>query len=370
MRVSAVPERLEVVEAEITPLLEVVAGDTAPYSAARSAFLAADNDLGGPAVADLSRGVDEVGTEWQSFALALTALAEALRAADADGARSTGAVTVSGRDATSVMARVAARMDKPFASPEEVDAHAELIQRAWDGDPAAREQVGKMGDYSGSALLAVLSRGKGHVSLLANLSRRVVHGARWAHAMHRVVGYRRQWYAPPRFAGSVEATRAAQVASRRPLITPFRTAHTERLAAKTGFWTNRPLTGVGQRLAANPVLKYGGKALGVAGVAFGAYDTMRNLQEGDTEGAIVSGVSTAGGAMMLTPFPPVQLAGLAITTGALIYSNWDDIAEASDWVGEQVSGAVDDVAEAGGEALDAIGDGLSDAGDAIGGLFD
>jgi len=68
--------------------------------------------------------------------------------------------------------------------------------------------------------------------------------------------------------------------------------------------------------------------------------------------------------------PTVQLAGLAITTGALIYSNREDIADAGRWVGEQVSGAVHDVAEAGGEAVDAIGDGLSSAGDAIGGLFD
>jgi hypothetical protein len=361
--IGAHPARLETVEPEVLTALRPLADDASDYSSALAAFNAAPNDGPKPALEDLSSRVDEVGMQWQSFGTSLSAFASALRAVDASGAANLGKVTVTGEQSTEVLSRVAARLDRPFASEAEIDAHAEQIRRAWEGDAEAREEVGKLGDHSGSALLAVLARTQGSAGLASNLARRVVHGTRWAVEFDRVVRYRMEFYRPPRFQGSMARTDAVRRAQRSRILTPFRQAHTTRLDAKRAFMGNRPLTRVGQRLASNPALKWGGRALGGAGVAFSGYQTVDAIQRGDTEAAVTSGLATAGGAMMLTPFPPVQLAGLALTAGTMIYSNWDDISDAAVTVKNKVT----DVGET---VVEGIGDGLSSAADTVGGWFD
>lgn len=96
--------------------------------------------------------------------------------------------------------------------------------------------------------------------------------------------------------------------------------------------SNRPVTGVGQRVRTfmttsrtGRVISRGGRVLGVAGTLVAAADTGMAIYEGDTERAVTSGLATAGGALMLTANPVGIGVGAAIVVGVTVYENWDTI---------------------------------------------
>ncbi|MGH3665514.1 MAG: hypothetical protein ACRDU8_05405 [Egibacteraceae bacterium] len=119
--------------------------------------------------------------------------------------------------------------------------------------------------------------------------------------------------------------------------------------------TNRPLSRYGRGVRnfmtntrTGRLVSTGGRVLGGAGTVLAGVDTVNAIYEGDTERAVTSGLSTVGGALMMTANPVGVTAGAVIVTGVLIYENWDTI---SDW-GE---GAVDAVGDLGSSVVEGAG---------------
>ena len=115
--------------------------------------------------------------------------------------------------------------------------------------------------------------------------------------------------------------------------------------------TNQALTGAGRRVQdflrntrPGRVLTVGGRALGVAGAGLSFYNSYTAVREGDTEGAITSGLAGAGSVMMLTPNPVIAGIGAAIVVGVVVYEKWDTISgwadSAADAIGDGVSSVV------------------------------
>lgn len=105
-----------------------------------------------------------------------------------------------------------------------------------------------------------------------------------------------------------------------------------RATAHLGLRTNAPVTQAGTRInqalsasRAGSVLRYGSRSLGVAGVGLGVVDTMQAAATGDVEGAVVGGLSTVGGVLLLSGNPVTMGAGAVIVVGVMVYDNWDTI---------------------------------------------
>lgn len=159
-----------------------------------------------------------------------------------------------------------------------------------------------------------------------------------------------------------QQVRQHQLQRYRELKKERRALRNQRRSARTGMRTNRPLTTLGSRVdnfltntRAGRALSVGGRVLGGAGVVLGAYNTVQSIREGDVEGAVVNGLYTVGGALMLSGNPVLMGAGAVITVGTAIYDNWDTI---TDW-GSSAASAVSDF----GSSV------VSGARDFIGGLF-
>lgn len=126
-----------------------------------------------------------------------------------------------------------------------------------------------------------------------------------------------------------------------------RAATSTRADALHALRWNTPLTRQGRQVrefltTTRPgrALRGAGKGLGGAGVAIGAYDTVQSWREDDVEGVVTSGISTAGGALMLTANPVLVAAGATLVVGALIYEHREAIRDG-------LNEAADEVAEAG-----------------------
>lgn len=134
----------------------------------------------------------------------------------------------------------------------------------------------------------------------------------------------------------------------------------------------------GSRIGA--VTRIGGRALGVVGLAQGAYDIYEGAQQGDTEQFVTGGLATAAGIAMMTPFPPAQLAGAIITGGLLVYEYHDEIARGARAVGRGIANGARAVADAAtdhvrrqvetaGRIAQGVGDMAGAAASFVGGLF-
>lgn len=143
------------------------------------------------------------------------------------------------------------------------------------------------------------------------------------------------------------AVRAIQMRRYRELKQTRRALDAARSTAATNLRTNSPLTRFGTRVddfmrttRTGSVLRTGGRALGVAGVALGGLETYQDFREGDTEGMIVNGIGTVGNAMMFSGNPVIMGAGAVLTVGVVVYENWDTISDtASDaWEGAKSLG--------------------------------
>jgi hypothetical protein len=167
--------------------------------------------------------------------------------------------------------------------------------------------------------------------------------------------------------------RPIQMERYRELKRQRRDLHRARAAARTGMRTNGPLTRFGSRVddflsdtRTGRGLRTAGRGLGIAGVGLGGFNTIESIREGDTEGAVVNGLSTVGGALMLTGNPVTMGIGAAITVGVLVYDNWDAISD----VGAAAVDTVADVASSVGSGVVDFGSSVvSGAADLIGGLF-
>lgn len=376
-RISGVPDRLVGFADAVQPTLGPLRHAGAEHAAALAAFRAAANDLGGPALQDLAARAESDGEDLGELAAMVAAFGLALGDVDRLDSVSlpSGAVSMEPEEARRLAAYWAARLDNPLASEAEVHREAERILAAWDGDADARAATGNLWDRFAWPV-ALANRGDSMLGLGSNLARTGVHSSRWALGVNRVAKFRREWYGPHPWAGSPGATEAARRAHRQRILTPFRQAHTERLAAKRGFQTNRHLTGLGRRFASSTstlakAARGGARVLGGAGLAYGGYDTVQRWQTGDTGGAIVSGVATAGGVMMM--FPPTAVAGGFVVVGALVYEHREEITDAARWVGGKLSDGASWTAERAGDAVESVGgavaNGATRIADTLGGLF-
>lgn len=114
----------------------------------------------------------------------------------------------------------------------------------------------------------------------------------------------------------------------------------ERLNRANQNWRHdRPLTNTGQQIRNNPVLRNGGRALGVFGTAMSATDSITSFRDGDIERGVTQGAQAVGGAMMMVPVPGVQIAGAAIVAGAMIWENREWIADKASDLGNAVTDA-------------------------------
>lgn len=170
-----------------------------------------------------------------------------------------------------------------------------------------------------------------------------------------------------------QQVRGLQLQRYRELKRTRRSLQGTRAAARAGLRTNAPVTRIGGRVDAvmrttrtGAVLRGGSRVLGVAGVGIGLVDTVDAVASGDAEGAVVSGLSTAGGVLMMSGNPVTMGAGAVLVAGVMVYENWDAI---SDVAGDAVD-AVGDGLAAAGEGLADLGGSIVDgAGDLVGGLF-
>lgn len=110
--------------------------------------------------------------------------------------------------------------------------------------------------------------------------------------------------------------------------------------------TDRRLTRVGQALQNNRHYVRFARGVGVLGIATSGVSMVGAIREGDVEGAITSGVTVAGSAMLM--FPATAPMGAVLVAGALIYENreaigdaarkaGDAVQDAAGWVGDKLS---------------------------------
>lgn len=98
-----------------------------------------------------------------------------------------------------------------------------------------------------------------------------------------------------------------------------------------------------------------GKGLGVVGTGLDLYDTVTNLVEGDTGGAIYSGVKTALGVASFAP-PPVGTVAMVASGALAIYDNVPVVHDAVNAVGGAVADAAGDVGDTISDGAEAVGD--------------
>ena len=83
-----------------------------------------------------------------------------------------------------------------------------------------------------------------------------------------------------------------------------------------------------------------GRVIGIAGIAYGTYQTIDELSKGHYGAATADAVGTIGGALMMVPVPGAQVIGGVLVVGSLVYQHWNQIAKAETWlVDKEVSGA-------------------------------
>lgn len=112
-----------------------------------------------------------------------------------------------------------------------------------------------------------------------------------------------------------------------------------------------------------------GSTLGVISTAFGTYETVTKALEGDTEGAIYSGVKTLIGAAAVIPSPIQPLAAavsIGIGVGELLSQN----PVITRVVTDVVSGAGEAIGRGVGDAVNTIGRAVDGAGKAAGSFLD
>lgn len=105
-------------------------------------------------------------------------------------------------------------------------------------------------------------------------------------------------------------------------------------ATRHALRTNQPLTRVGQVLENNRHYARFARGVGVLGVATSGVSMVGAIREGDVEGAITSGVTVAGSAMLM--FPATAPVGAVLVAGALIYENREAIGNAAKKAGNAV----------------------------------
>lgn len=106
----------------------------------------------------------------------------------------------------------------------------------------------------------------------------------------------------------------------------------------------------------------GNRVLGVAGVAYSGYETVRHVMEGSYGDAASDAANAAGTVMMMTGTPPFQIAGAVLVAGSLVYEHRETIARAV----TDPAGTVQDLGEG---LVDVGSDVVNGARDLIGGLF-
>lgn len=120
--------------------------------------------------------------------------------------------------------------------------------------------------------------------------------------------------------------------------------------------------------------RLGSRAVGVAGVGLGGWDTYNGIREGDNEQIVTGSLSMLSGAAMMTPFPPVQVAGALVAGGLLVYEYRDEIAAAGravvDGARRHVEQQVELARDVAGAAVDAADAAVDLAGDAAGAVED
>lgn len=98
-----------------------------------------------------------------------------------------------------------------------------------------------------------------------------------------------------------------------------------------------------------------GKGLGVVGTGLDLYDTVTNIVEGDTGGAIYSGVKTALGVASFAP-PPVGTVAMVASGALAIYDNVPVVHDAVNAVGGAIADTAEDVGGAIADGAEAVGD--------------
>jgi hypothetical protein len=77
-----------------------------------------------------------------------------------------------------------------------------------------------------------------------------------------------------------------------------------------------------------------GRRLPVIGAVVGVADLGHAVAVGERERAVIAGVGTAGGALMLVPIPPVQIVGAVLVAGSVVYEHREKIADGARAVGD------------------------------------
>ncbi len=155
--------------------------------------------------------------------------------------------------------------------------------------------------------------------------------------------------------------RAVQLATYRHLKKTRRGLLRGSRDARSALRTNRPVTGLGERVPAfldtsrtGRALKVGSKALGGLGAAASVVDAGLAVKEEDYERAATSGLLAAGGVMMLTPNPLVAGAGAVVVVGVTVYENWDTISGWADRAWDGATGAASSVVGGAGRILSGL----------------
>ena len=245
-------------------------------------------------------------------------------------------------------------------------------------DVGALAEAARAADEDGIDLASMLRSGLGAAGAVSNvlgrsqavldLMRRGAHGARAGTAASRLWLMNRRWGS--RAMPSMSAVRSsipggqglprrgpggareAQLRQYRENRNQRRQLTRQQRSGAAGMRNASPVTRAGERVAGfmndtrtGQALQRGGRALGGLGLGLGAVNTVTSAIDGDVEGAIVNGVATAGGALMVFGGPVGIAAGAAITAGVLVYENWDSITDAAssaaDWVGDKASSLAD-----------------------------
>ncbi len=90
------------------------------------------------------------------------------------------------------------------------------------------------------------------------------------------------------------------------------------------------------RAVSSPALrtgaKLGGYTLGGLSIGLDTWTAYRSFEAGDTETGVVYGLRALGGAAMLTPFPPLAVAGAVVVAGTLVYEYRDHIIDGTKYL--------------------------------------
>jgi hypothetical protein len=124
----------------------------------------------------------------------------------------------------------------------------------------------------------------------------------------------------------------------------------------------RPVARIGASPALRTAAKFGGYTLGGLSIAFDGRTAYRSFEAGDVETGVVYALRTFGGAaMLLSPFPPLAVAGAVIVAGTLAYEYRDHIIDGAQYLLDKHDRMVAAGRTAVGNAASAVADTIDDA---------